>query len=312
MASTDALLAGDLDAFRRECALLVREAPIHEAVRAFDADALRRELAAGVSPDFRDGEDDLSWPPLFSAVTYWSGVCDTAFVAERAACVQALLEAGASVAALSLGGETALQCAVSHHAFGDIIDRLIAAGSDVNNVSNEGESVLATAAQEGSAATVKKLISAGATGLDDALVRATSYPSANSLRNCAHLLRAGAALPTEDTLRNMTTDENWRYHGGDDDERLLIRRARTYLERISATPGGFQAYEREHRQRLTAVFADKFPALPVEVISHIVLLWAHCGDYDQDCAVPRAAHWRLISEQIEREREAAAADAEEN
>ena len=40
---------------------------------------------------------------------------------------------------------------------------------------------------------------------------------------------------------------------------------------------------------LTAVFADKFPALPVEVISHIVLLWAHCGDYDQDYAVPRAA-----------------------
>ena len=44
MASTDALLAGDLDAFRRECALLVREAPIHEAVRAFDADALRATL----------------------------------------------------------------------------------------------------------------------------------------------------------------------------------------------------------------------------------------------------------------------------
>ena len=36
------------------------------------------------------------WTPLFSAVTYWSGVCDTAFVAERAACVVALLEAGAS------------------------------------------------------------------------------------------------------------------------------------------------------------------------------------------------------------------------
>ncbi len=69
MASTAALLAGDLDAFRRECALLVREAPIHEAVRAFDVDALRRELAAGVSPDFRDEEDVLAWPPLFSAVT---------------------------------------------------------------------------------------------------------------------------------------------------------------------------------------------------------------------------------------------------
>ena len=89
-------------------------------------------------------------------------------------------------------------------------------------------------------------------------------------------------------------------------------RARTYIAKISGTPGGFKAYEREHRRRLTAVFANKFPALPVEVISHIVLLWAHCGDYDyQDYALPRAEHLRMVSEQIEREREAAAADAEE-
>ena len=51
MALTAALLAGDLDAWRRECALLVRGTPINDAVRAFDVDALRRELAAGVSPE---------------------------------------------------------------------------------------------------------------------------------------------------------------------------------------------------------------------------------------------------------------------
>ena len=52
-----------------------------------------------------------------------------------------------------------------------------------------------------------------------------------------------------------------------------------HLDKIAATPGGFPAYEREHRCRLTAVFTNKFPMLPVEVISHIVLLWGHCGDY---------------------------------
>ena len=80
----------------------------------------------------------------------------------------------------------------------------------------------------------------------------------------------------------------------------------------SWTPGDFKSYERIHCRRLTTVFANKFPTLPIDVISHIVLLWAHCGDYDyQDYAPPRAEHWRMVSEQIEREREAAAADAEE-
>jgi hypothetical protein len=74
----------------------------------------------------------------------------------------------------------------------------------------------------------------------------------HNLRMYPHLLRAGLA-PVEN--RNA------------------------YLTKVAATPGGFKAYEKEHRRRLTAVFADKFPALPVEVISHIVLLWGHCGDY---------------------------------
>ena len=56
-------------------------------------------------------------------------------------------------------------------------------------------------------------------------------------------------------------------------------RRNEYLTKIAETPGGFPAYEREHRRRLTAVFTNKFPMLPVEVISHIVHLWGHCGDY---------------------------------
>ena len=174
-----------------------------------------------------------------------------------------------------------MHAAVSTKAFGDIIDMLLAAGADLNAVDDDGRSVVATAAGYGSAPTVKKLISAGARDLDGALVAAVSF---GSLRNCAPLLRAGAALPAEEETDVILRTYESRNHP----RRLSIIRARTYIAKISRAPGGFKAYEREHRRRLTAVFANKFPALPVEVISHIVLLWAHCGDYDyQDYASAR-------------------------
>ena len=71
-----------------------------------------------------------------------------------------------------------------------------------------------------------------------------------------HLLRAGAALPHANACGRCP-----------------------YLSEIYLTSGGFRIYEREHRRRLTAVFTNKFPMLPVEVVSHIVHLWGHCGDY---------------------------------
>ena len=153
---------------------------------------------------------------------------------------------------------------------------LVAAGADVNAVDDGLESPLEYAAELGCAAMVKKLISAGAIYLDDALRLAVSR---GRLRNCALLIRAGAELPDKEKTRGFLEvyASNW-----DDPCRVLITRARTYIERISATIGGFQAYEREHCRRLTTVFANKFPALPIEVISHIVLLWAHCGDYDYE------------------------------
>ena len=278
-------------------------APIYDAIHAFDVDVLRRELAAGVSPDLiEDDDDDDGVTPLYLAVLFNRGGAPTKLLEERVACIAALLEAGASVDAESIGGETALHAAVSCRAFRDIIDMLLAANADVNNVNDEGVSVLAEAAREGSAATVAKLISAGARDLHHALVEAVAN---GSLRNCALLLRAGAALPLEEM-----TGEVLSYYAPDDPRRHLIMRARAYIAEIFATLGGFKANEREHRRRLTAVFTNKFPALPVEVISHIVLLWAHCGDYDyQDYAAPRAEYWRVMSEQIAREREAAASAA---
>ena len=251
--------------------------PIHDAIEAFDVDALRSELAAGVSPeldvyaDDPDEEEDIC-TPLYLAVV-WGSAKPERNLEERVACVAALLEAGAAVNATNSSG-TALHAAVQYEEFGDIVDLLIAADADVNAVDDDGESVIVTAAQFSGAAVVQKLISAGARDLDGALVRAVST---GRLRNCAPLLRAGAALPPEEQTDEILS----LYSSNSTNPRLIsIIRARYYIAKISWTPGGFRGYEREHRRRLTVVFANKFPTLPLDVISHIVLLWAHCGDYD--------------------------------
>ena len=256
-------------------------APIHDAIRAFDVDALRRELDRGVSPDLEDDdiEDEDYCTPLRLAVRWPPArvvVLEKERHADRVACVAALLEAGAVVDATSYNEQTVLHLAVYYDDYGDIVDLLIAAGADVNHVDDGLESPLEIAAQIGCTAMVKKLISAGAVYLDDALRLAVSY---GRLHHCAPLIRAGAELPDEEKTDGILGA--YGYHQNWDHPRVVsIRRTRTYIERISATIGGFQAYEREHCRCLTTVFANKFPALPIEVISHIVLLWAHCGDYD--------------------------------
>ena len=76
------------------------------------------------------------------------------------------------------------------------------------------------------------------------------------VRNYAPLLRAGA------DIGSVPADHR-----------------NAYLDKIAATPGGFPAFERAHRTRLAAIFIPKFPRLPVEVIHHIVSIWADCGGH---------------------------------
>ena len=99
--------------------------------------------------------------------------------------------------------------------------------------------MLETAAVSGVAATVKKLITAGAVGLDRALVRAVAK---GNQRNYAPLLRAGAAIPPSSS---------------------------TFCEKIRAA-GGYKAYERAHRQRLVGIFAPKFPHLPADMLGRVL------------------------------------------
>ena len=240
---------------------------VHEAVRNLDVDALRRALAAGASIETLD---ENGWPPLYHACAngghgsddnsqgipgYWN-----LRVNDRVAMVRALLDAGASVHARCIAHpcDTPLIAAVMNGPFpsNDIVEMLIAAGADVNEADHNDNSVLYSAAMCGRPEAVAVLIAAGADvhkRCGGAFTPLRGAAITGRVRNYDPLLRAGAALPSASN--------------------------REYLNKIAATPGGFPAYEREHRRRLTAVFTNKFPTLPVEVISHIVLLWGHCGDY---------------------------------
>ena len=256
---------------------------IHEAVRTLDVEALRNatdvRLVWGplgphtVDVDLQlDIADGRGRTALFKvcnisqnlAMDFGGQAKENEWnrkVWERGLIVAQLLAAGANVhlRAPNDQGWTPLHAAVWDRAPSGIVAMLIAAGSDVEVASKHGFFVLYTAAQHGRADTVRRLLAAGAdpnrrlsfgsgrTALDGAA-------ESQNAGAYAPLLRAGAVLPDPS-------------------------RRDAYLNKIAATPGGIRAYEREHRRRLTAVFANKFPALPVEVISHIVLLWAHCGDY---------------------------------
>ena len=253
---------------------------IHAAVRNLDVDALRRALAAGASIEermaplpnmgtwtplyracanrFSDSDDEDEPPPNY--YNYDHPIDWNKRVADRVAMVRALLENGASVHARCMeDDDTPLFAAVQSDLFpaDDIVEMLIAAGADVNAVDGNDFSVLYTAAQNGRTETVSQLIAAGADVHKICTGRFSPLAGAGivrKVRNYAPLLRAGAALP-------------------EPDERDA------YLNKIAATPGGYPAYERAHRTRLAAIFVPKFPGLPVEVIHHIVSIWADCGGH---------------------------------
>ena len=257
--------------------------PIFAAGRAFDAEALRRELAAGVDPDVK--EYDWSTTLLHDAVVLDRLTCPPfsgARIRERLECIAVLLEAGASVDKLvypgaDCGGMRA-RGTLLWHAVGNrhappeyhaVIVTLLEAGADPNFDPfrpGVGYSVLANAAACGRAATVKTLISAGAVDLDRALEAAIIFyeqqaeeqriyeQQAEGLRICTLLLRAGAALPANSyTLYAPHT-------------RAYVE---PYIEKIRAV-GSYKAYEKAHRQRLVAMFLPKFPTLPVEMLGRVL------------------------------------------
>ena len=259
-------------------------APIHKAAIKLDLVALRRELDAGVSPDLTCEEYGLLRLPLQEAIVFASATFNYS-IDQRLAFIEALLEAGASVDATTNGGRTALHCAVMRldrrqypTDFELIVDRLILAGANVSATNEDGTSVLGMAASNGRSTVITKLLSAGAVdpqGFDEplrwALIGEDDHPHP---RNCAVLMRAGAVLRRE-------------MHPG-----YYAWLKDPYLRKVYETPGGFKAYEKAHRQRLTSVFLPKFPSLPAEIVSHIVSFGFNCGCYEFDAIEPVARRTR--------------------
>ena len=221
-------------------------AAILTAVKAFDVEALRREIAAGVDPNIQ--------LPYSAAPLHYAVIIKRPFrkrLQERLECISVLLEAGAAVD-LKYSGLTPLHYAAGNKyaAYQAVIAMLLEAGADPNFTDTYHRSVLVHAAAAGTAGAVRMLISAGAVDLDRALKHAIAN---GKQRSCTLLLRAGAAIPA----------------GVFDASDRGPRQTRAYIEKIRAA-GGYKAYVRVHRQRLVAMFLAKFPTLPVEMLERVL------------------------------------------
>ena len=152
-------------------------------------------------------------------------------------------------------------------AYHAVIAMLLEAGADPNftytprgvTSAQYQRSVLARAAESGTAGAVRLLISAGAVDLDRALDLAITN---GKQRNCAPLMRAGAALPAVITVPKTYRLNNAAVQRG-------FPPTRAYIERIRAA-GGYKAYEKAHRQRLVATFLPKLPHLPHLLLGRVL------------------------------------------
>ena len=221
-------------------------AAILTAVKAFDVEALRREIAAGVEPNIQ--------LPYSAAPLHYAVIIKRPFrkrLQERLECISVLLEAGAAVD-LKYSGLTPLHYAAGNKyaAYQAVIAMLLEAGADPNFTDTYHRSVLVHAAAAGTAGAVRMLISAGAVDLDRALKHAIAN---GKQRSCTLLLRAGAAIPA----------------GVFDASDRGPRQTRAYIEKIRAA-GGYKAYVRVHRQRLVAMFLPKLPHLPHLLLGRVL------------------------------------------
>ena len=125
-----------------------RDAPLVEAVKAVDVEAVRAlvgDPAVDVNQAAADGATALHW----------------AVHRDDVRLVELLLEAGADVAAANRYGVQALSLAAENGSAA-VVEALLDAGADPNATLRGGETVLMTAARTGDAATIRALLVRGA------------------------------------------------------------------------------------------------------------------------------------------------------
>ena len=229
-------------------------APIHDAVRAGDVEAVRRELAAGVSPDLRASTLNSFPGDQHNSIPVWTPLCVGLVYTGSYQSATALLET---------------------------VSLLIEAGADVDAVCNLDRfryTAIWFAAHSGRRKLVAALIAAGVStslhvggGSFDRPLR----PVERGFNDCGHngnqlhiiwqLLRAGSPLPRSDRAK-------WMRPGSAAYNAAAI----DYVNAVAAA-GGYVAYEKAHRAKLAAIFSPKFTWLPAEVVPTIVAFWAHLG-----------------------------------
>jgi ankyrin repeat protein len=238
---------------------------IHFAARDGDADALRRELKRGVSPNMVSPE---RISPLHLAASA-RGASD-----DYLACVRLLIDAGANLSlACQDGNLTALMYAVGG-GHSTLVATLLDAGADANSRDETGWTPLhyALCTDRGpihGADCTRLLINAGADAdarcedgnspLDNCISQREAYlqrgldaESEGQRRLYPLLLRAGAALPAQ------SYDP--------------------YIQKVIAA-GSFRTYERNHLNAIAATFLPKLPSLPPEMVRRVVEYAFHVGDY---------------------------------
>ena len=240
---------------------------LHQAVLLGDVERTRRLLAAGHDPN--DSSGRYSATPLYYACGYCGVGLDDG---DYAGCVDELIRAGAEVNPLTLNlvfyhnGFTPLHYIHSRRLDAPAIAKLLVdAGANVNAQNAWGHTVVADLAPEtypvrrlrASRRTTPIFLRAGA--------EIAPFLGWANFDNVYSPLETSNAIITGRTRRQST--------------RMAGLFHDPYLQKIHDTPGGFQAYEKQHLQAVTAMFEPKFPQLPKEVVRYLMTFCFHLGFY---------------------------------
>ena len=213
--------------------------PIHFAAGNCNVEALRSELARGVSAN---QGDDFGATPL-----HWLNQSSKENCARGGAeCLEALLAAGADINATNDPHDSTplSEAACRVH---PSLQLFLNAGADVNFRNRQ---------VYGSRTALEMVISTSSLNPQFRDSRRHVYPT---------LLRAGSELPRAQFMEAMRQRPNFNVN-------------EPYIEKVIAA-GSLANYERLHLTKLTSMFQPKFPFLPKEVVQCVVEFWSHAGDY---------------------------------